>query len=269
MDALRQCNKEAEPFKDYTWGEEQSARYRACAGASTASRNNGACRANGGSWSSASVSLLLTDAGRGFAAYDEIDGDMDRGVHRRGFGDRACCGRKPAQQAPQDDSAKSELKLRPNLRSGLSRPHRGQPRRRRSSSMACLAWCDSRCNPPATNARSRRAAASSSRPARCASSISTATAATTIIVNSPRRQMRRLRVDLLRHRRLPISKSSCRAGAAASAACSANTCAIIEFCRARARAPSASRCTGASAAASAPTSATSCARSAHRAFKFR
>jgi hypothetical protein len=30
MDALRQCNKEAEPFKDYTWGEEQSARYRAC-----------------------------------------------------------------------------------------------------------------------------------------------------------------------------------------------------------------------------------------------
>jgi hypothetical protein len=30
MDALRQCSKEAEPFKDYTWGEEQSARYRAC-----------------------------------------------------------------------------------------------------------------------------------------------------------------------------------------------------------------------------------------------
>jgi len=30
MNALRQCNKEAEPLKDYTWGGEQSARYRAC-----------------------------------------------------------------------------------------------------------------------------------------------------------------------------------------------------------------------------------------------
>lgn len=30
MDALRQCSKEAEPLKNYTWGEQQSARYRAC-----------------------------------------------------------------------------------------------------------------------------------------------------------------------------------------------------------------------------------------------
>ena len=28
--ALRKCNEEAAPLKDYTWGEEQTDRYRAC-----------------------------------------------------------------------------------------------------------------------------------------------------------------------------------------------------------------------------------------------
>jgi hypothetical protein len=28
--ALRQCNQEVEPLRDYTWGEQQSERYRAC-----------------------------------------------------------------------------------------------------------------------------------------------------------------------------------------------------------------------------------------------
>lgn len=30
MRALRQCNKEAAPLKNYTWGSEQTDRYRAC-----------------------------------------------------------------------------------------------------------------------------------------------------------------------------------------------------------------------------------------------
>src|SRR5207302_1607247 len=28
--ALRECNQKVEPLKDYTWGEEQTDRYRAC-----------------------------------------------------------------------------------------------------------------------------------------------------------------------------------------------------------------------------------------------
>jgi hypothetical protein len=28
--ALRKCNDEAAPLRDYTWGEEQTARYRSC-----------------------------------------------------------------------------------------------------------------------------------------------------------------------------------------------------------------------------------------------
>jgi hypothetical protein len=30
MDALRQCSNEVAPLKDYTWGDEQTDRYRAC-----------------------------------------------------------------------------------------------------------------------------------------------------------------------------------------------------------------------------------------------
>jgi len=39
VDVLRHCNAEAALLRDYTWGEEQSARYRAC-WPSSASRSN-------------------------------------------------------------------------------------------------------------------------------------------------------------------------------------------------------------------------------------